>query len=386
MNMRMLATARRLPDTAATPPPLPELRKRHIAVYVPGLIGGGAERVAALLASGLSNAGQRVTLIVDFDAPHNSDFVEANVERVTLGGTHGRDVLRLADFLKTQQPDIALAIGAGCNVKLVLAHLLARATAPVRTRVVLSYHGSSPFAGGLLGWSAYLLAPLLTRYAERTICVSQDLLRHVVKDWHGARERFVCIYNPIAVDRTKPAANAKALAARPPIIIAVGRLFAQKDYATLIRAMALLPCPDARLAICGEGPEREMLERLAERRGVTSRIDWRGYVSDPWNAYAGARCFVLSSQDEPFGNVVVEALASGLPVVSTDCGGPREILDAGRFGTLVPIGDAAALSAAMARALDQPGDPEPRVARAQEFATPAVTARYLALFEEILAA
>jgi glycosyltransferase involved in cell wall biosynthesis len=150
--------------------------------------------------------------------------------------------------------------------------------------------------------------------------------------------------------------------------------------------MALLQHPNARLAICGQGPQLEMLERLAEGLGVTPRIDWRGYVSDPWTAYAGARCFVLSSQDEPFGNVVVEALASGLPVVSTDCGGPREILDNGRFGTLVPIGDAAALSAAMARALDQPGDPEPRVARAQEFATPTVIARYLALFEEILAA
>jgi glycosyltransferase involved in cell wall biosynthesis len=212
------------------------------------------------------------------------------------------------------------------------------------------------------------------------------LLRHIVEDWRGARERFVCIYNPIAVDRTKPVASAGALAERPPVIIAVGRLYAQKDYATLIQAMALLPRSDARLAVCGEGPQQEMLERLAERLGVSSRIDWRGYVSDPWNAYAGARCFVLSSQDEPFGNVVVEALASGLPVVSTNCGGPREILDSGRFGTLVPIGDAAALSAAIAQALDHPGDPEPRVARAQEFATPAVIARYVALFEEILAA
>jgi glycosyltransferase involved in cell wall biosynthesis len=360
--------------------------RRHLTIYVPALVDGGAERVAAVLASTLSAAGHQVTLIVDFKASHNSDFVDASVERVTLAGAHARDVLQLAEFLKQRQPDIVLAIGAASNVKLVLAHLLARLTAGIRTQIVLSYHGSSRLGRGWLGWSAYPLAFLLTRYASRTICVSDALAHQLTRHWRASRERIVRIYNPIPVDRTKPAADANALLARPPVVIAVGRLCAPKDFVTLIKSMARLSRADARLAIYGEGPDKAALQQLAERLGVASRIDWCGYVRDPWDAYAAARCFVLSSQIESFGNVVVEALGSGLPVVATKSGGPSEILCDGQFGTLVPIGDAAALSAAIAKALDQPGDPAPRVARAWEFAAPNIVKHYLTLFEDILLA
>jgi len=107
----MFATARLLPDAVPTVPALPGRARRHIAIYVPSLIGGGAERVAAVLASALSAAGQRVTLVVDFEAPHNNNFVDARVERVRLSGTHGGDILRLAEFMKRQRPDIAHLLG-----------------------------------------------------------------------------------------------------------------------------------------------------------------------------------------------------------------------------------------------------------------------------------
>jgi glycosyltransferase involved in cell wall biosynthesis len=361
-------------------------RRRHVAIYLPALIGGGAERVAAILATELSAAGHHVTLVVDFEAPQNEGFVGPGVERVTLAGAHGSDVVRLADFLKKRQPEIALAIGAATNIKLVAAHLLARLTGRTSTRVVLSYHGPSSHGTGWLGWLGYPLASLLTRYASRTICVSDDLVRHLVQDWRATAKRIVRIYNPITIERARPAADAAALASRPPRVIAVGRLVAQKDFATLIAAMALLSRTDARLAIYGEGPEQPALTRFAERLGVAGRIDWCGYVNDPWDAYASGRCFVLSSQNDAFGNVVVEALASGLPVVSTACGGPTEILDGGRFGVLVPVGDPAALSVAVAHALAQPGDPQPRLERARAFAAPAIAAHYETLFEEILSA
>jgi len=371
---------------AAREPPAAGGRRRHFAVYLPALIGGGAERVAALLATGLRAAGHRVTLVVDFEAAANDHLVDRGVERVTLAGVHASDVLRLAGFIRQQQPDILLGIGSATNIKLALAHVLARLGGPVRTRIVLSYHGPSNYGTGWLGWAGYPLAWLLTRYAACTVCVSDDLMHHLVEAWRGARERIVRIYNPVAVDRTRPVAGAVALAARPPRVVAVGRLSTQKDYVTLIWAFAMLRRTDVRLSMYGEGPERRTLQQLAEQLGVARRIDWRGYVREPWDAYVDARCFVLSSRNESFGNVVVEALASGLPVVSTACGGPNEILEGGRFGTLVPVGDACALSLAMALTLEQPGDPGPRVERAKDFAVPKITALYLAMFEEVLSA
>src|SRR6185437_7797086 len=150
-----------------------------------------------------------------------------------------------------------------------------------------------------------------------TISVSDALTTHLVKDWHGANAHIARIYNPVPIDRAKPAIDEAALMARPPTVIAVGRLSAEKDFPTLIRAMANLPRSDTRVVICGEGPEREALQSLAQRLGFADRLELRGYVADPWSAYAQARCFALCSQNEAFGNVVVEALASGLPVVST---------------------------------------------------------------------
>jgi glycosyltransferase involved in cell wall biosynthesis len=352
-----------------------------VALYVPALVGGGAERVAAVLASGLAGTGRQVTLVVDFEARENSDLVDPRVELVTLGGGHLASTFRLARLLRERRFAVALAIGTSADVKLVAAQALARAD----TRLVLSYHGTSSVGRGWLGWSAYPLAPLLTRCAARTVCVSDYLVRHLTMDWRAASGRIVRIYNPVPIDRARPPASAAELAARPATVIALGRLAPEKGFATLLDAFALLRRPDAQLKIYGDGPDRERLQQQVERFGLAGRIDFAGYVTDPWNTYSEASCFALTSRSEGFGNVVVEALASGLPVVSTDCGGPVEILDHGRFGEIVPVGQPEPLAAAIERTLDHRGEPGPRIARAREFAAQAIIAHYAALLEDVLA-
>ena len=357
------------------------MNPQSVAVYVPSLVGGGAERVAALLASGFHAAGLRTTLLVDDGdvAAANRPFVADGVAVVVLGGAHGRGVLRLARWLGHPGADVVLAVDAVASLKLVAARRLAPTA---RCRIVISYHGFFGVVRGRLGRAAYRLAPVLTRLSDRTVCMSEGLARHMTDDWGARPDRLRVAANPVPVERARAAAGEAELAARPATVLAMGRLVPEKGFDTLLAAMGRLPAA-VRLAIVGEGPERASLERLAASPRLAGRVTLGGYAAQPWDAYAGARVFALTSTSESFGNVLVEAMASGLPVVATDCGGPREILDGGRHGALVPVGDVGALAEALRRALAAPGDPAPRIARAADFSVERAVAVYLDLFRTI---
>jgi glycosyltransferase involved in cell wall biosynthesis len=142
----------------------------------------------------------------------------------------------------------------------------------------------------------------------------------------------------------------------PPVILGIGRLTTQKDFGTLIRAFAEVRGQrEARLMILGEGSERPALERLARELGVRDDVVLPGFVDNPFAFLKRAALFVLSSTYEGLPGVLIQALACGTPVVSTDCdSGPREILDGGRLGILVPVGDLDALANGIREALDHP--------------------------------
>ena len=192
-------------------------------------------------------------------------------------------------------------------------------------------------------------------------------------------------YNPIVARAPRAASNTPAERETAwwhgdqRRLLAVGTLKAVKDFPTLLRAFALLrEQVDARLLILGEGEERPALESLIQALGLTDVVELPGFVVDPTPYYARADLFVLSSTHEGFGNVIVEALDHGVPVVSTDCpSGPREILQDGKYGTLVPVGDVDALAQAMLAALHAPHDPTALKARARDFAVDTIADQYL---------
>ncbi len=347
---------------------------------MPALIGGGAERVWALLASEFARRGHDVTFAVDYEAAENADFIDSLVKRVTLPAGHLGATLGLMRLLRREKPDVSLSGLGVANLKHMVAAVLARR----HRHAVISFHGFFASEPQLLSRIGNELSPLLTRLCGRAITVSDGLKTALIERHHASPSRVMRIYNPVYASTAPESITATALAARPPKILFVGRLHADKDLATLLSAFEKVSFPGATLEIVGDGPLRAEMEALASRLGIAGRTIFRGYLTDPTEAYRSARGLVLSSKRESFGNVIAEALEHGLPVVTTATDGPAEILEHGRFGAVVPIGDAPALAAALETMLADPGDPGPRMNHAKAFAVDKATDAYLAMTEDVI--
>jgi len=214
--------------------------------------------------------------------------------------------------------------------------------------------------------------------------VADDLTKTVGLD----RQSVTTIYNPVVDDDLRASAaeeleNAWFGPGAAPVILGVGRLTEQKDFATLIRAFAGVRAQrEARLVILGEGRLREDLEELASKLGIQQDVALPGFVKNPFQYMARASVLVLSSEYEGLPGVLIQAMACGCPVVSTDCpGGSAEILADGKYGALVGVGDADAMTAAVLAELDNPADRNTLLRRAEDFSVEQAGTNYLALLD-----
>ncbi|MCU0820300.1 MAG: glycosyltransferase [Beijerinckiaceae bacterium] len=354
--------------------------KRTFLFYMPALIGGGAERVWALLASEFARRGHDVLFVVDYEAEENKGFLDPRVRRLTLPRTHFGATLGLLRLLRRERPDVSLSGLGVANLK----HMIAAFFAGHARRAIISYHGFFASENRLLSRLGNHGSWLFTRLCGRAIAVSDGLRNTLIEQHHASPRRTIRIYNPVFSPADITPVTVEDLAKRPPHLLFVGRMHPDKDLATLVSAFAAVKTPGARLELVGDGPQRAALEAQVKALGLTDRVTFSGYLADPTEAYARARCLVLTSRLESFGNVVAEGLAHGLPVVSTAAAGPLEILDQGRFGAIVPIGDVPALAKALDAALADPGDPVPRIARAALFSIDKATDAYLAAAEAVI--
>lgn len=352
-----------------------------ILCYTHGLVDGGAERLWACLATAFKQRGYDVVFVQDFEAEDNRANLDPSIPLITLGRGHFRATRRLAKVLRQEKPDVALSAVGGCNTKLLAAMALSRS----QTKAIISYHGFNEWKTGWLSWFTYLTLPLLSRTASRTIAVSEGLRDELVQRWRANPDRTVTIHNPVFFPAGITVPSAQELARREPVVLAVGRMVPEKDFRTLVRAFKRVRTPGARLVILGKGPQQGMIAREVKRLGLTDRISMPGYSREPWSAYASAKMFALSSVSEPFGNVVVEAMAFGLPVVATSCSGPLEILKHGRFGRIVSLADEVQMAQAIDDTLADPGNPEERRLRAETFSFAVRVPAYTALIDEVLA-
>jgi glycosyltransferase involved in cell wall biosynthesis len=302
----------------------------------------------------------------------------------------------LASYLRHQKPDAMVAATRLINVVAVCAARLAGGS----TRVVVSEHNPPSLAlAGSRCWRRRYLPALMARtyrFADAIVAVSRGVAADLVELTGLPPGRIKTIYNPvISEDITQmarmPLSHPWFAPGQPPVILGAGRLVDQKDFPTLIRAFARLRRQrPARLVILGAAKDdvatdvaRAALVQSAALHGVSDDVVLPGFTSNPFAFMARAAAFVLSSRYEGLPTVLIEALACGCPVVSTDCpGGVHEILAGGRFGKLVPVGDESAMAEAILWTLDRPPDPNRLIARAQLFSGAAAANAYLTtLFE-----
>jgi len=333
----------------------------RLSLFLPGLHGGGAERVTLNLARGLAEEGYEVDLVLASATGPYLDAVPQGVRVVDLGARRtAGSLVPLMRYLRDQRPDALLSALNHANVIAVWAATLARYRRPVLVAEHNELHDAD--FGSLHG--RMLLATMRWAYprATRIITVSDGVKASLLRRLPLRADDVRVIYNPVVLPEHAAAAREVPEhpffgANEPPVVLGIGRLTRQKNFPLLVRAFARVRqrC-DARLVILGEGEDRRDLEQLIAAEGIGADVSLPGFVKNP-HAYLGAAgVFALSSDWEGLPTVLIEALAAGCRVVSTNCpSGPEEILQGGRLGRLVPLGDAAALANAIFEALTDRG-------------------------------
>ena len=360
-----------------------------ISLVLPDLRTGGAERNCLILADQLLRLGHDVDIVLLQNQGALLKDVPDGVHIVSLEVARIRDSVRpFARYIDSRRPDAVLANMWPVTVATIIARLFCdhRSQLAVVDRALLS-RGYADY--GLIH-RAILRASISLSYrlADARIGVSRGVVNDLSRLSGISTTKFDVVYNPVRrievssdedVERTERCW--KEIDGHR--ILTVGTLKAVKNHNLLIRAFAKMKeCDRAALMILGDGPLRDELRKLAEREGVTERVLMPGFFMDPMPFYRSADLFVLSSNHEGFGNVIVESLASGTPVVSTDCpSGPREILANGEYGALVPVGDVNLLADAMDHALLSVHDTEALRIRAADFSAEANARSILSVFD-----
>lgn len=362
-----------------------------VAIHVPDLSGGGAERMMVNLVNEFASRGIHTDLVVTRfegeyceEVDNSVSVVELDPDPVPLYAAMG--ALRpLRRYLRARRPDAMLSALTRANVVTLLAHRLA----DVPTRIVVSERNHLSSTVGNAEMRRMRALPSLVRltypWADRVVPISDGVGRDLADTASIPESSMRTIYNPVVTPSLFELAE-ESLShpwfdgnAEYDVLLGVGSLTRQKDFPTLLRCFAeLVDRRDTRLVVLGEGPKRDDLRRLGSELGVSDAVDMPGFVDNPFAYMRRADAFVLSSAWEGFGNVLVEAMACGTPVVSTDCpSGPSEILDGGEYGPLVPVGDPHALAEAVCRTLESPPPSSRLEARAREFSVSTIADQYL---------
>ncbi len=375
-------------------------KHRHLAIFIYGLTGGGATRRTLTLAEGFATRDHRVDLVVVSAEGPLMRVVPPRVHLVNLDSgairMAGRikwrrrrnqilvSVVALARYLRRERPDVLMSAANHAHMSAVWARRLSGIQLPLVLRVsnhlTHSHLSERRRRRPLRLW----LARRLYGWADAAVGVSRGISDDLAQHTAIPRDNIHTIYNPSFDAETLHKAAAPLehpwfSLGTQPVILGAGRLTTQKDFPTLLRAFARLRKQQpARLVILGEGKIKAALIALATELGILQDVALPGFVNNPLAWMSRSSVFVLSSVWEGFPGVLIEAMACGCPVVSTDCpSGPAEILNGGEYGRLVSMGDDGALAEAILTTLKKPLDSTKLRARAAEFSVERALDKYL---------
>ena len=363
-----------------------EAHQHPIALFVPSLHGGGAERVMLDISDALVERGVPVHLVLVKAEGHYRNLAPDSVRLIDLNSHRtAASLFRLVGYIRREQPSALLSTLPQANVIALVAKLMLRGHLRVVTRIANTYSEEITI-GSFKHRQALRLLKLLLPMADSIAAVSQGVADDLSVLIPSISHKIATIYNPvvraeIVEQAVAPVSHSWFEAECVPVILSAGRLTTVKDHATLLKSFAeVTRSKPARLVILGVGPERANLLEMADRLDVARHVDLPGFEANPFAYMSKSKVFALSSRYEGFPNVLVQAMACGTPVVSTDCrSGPSEILEDGKWGRLVPVGDWRAMAKAIIETMDSPIPPHRLISRASVFSADASIDRYLEL-------
>ncbi|GLQ57931.1 glycosyltransferase [Devosia nitrariae] len=331
---------------------------KKVAFVINSLAGGGAERIMARLLTRLAKTQPEIELhlvLLDIEPEAYQVPPEVIVHQLDTGGSLSRGFRPFKEKLEQIRPSTCVSFLTRANILSIAACRLLGVRCVISERVNTSSHHAKNISGNVARIATYLSY----RHADQVIAVSSGIAKDLSENYGVPKSKITVISNPIDAEmiRTLGALPMEMNYARP-LIVGMGRLVPNKNFAMLLEAFALSGATGT-LLIMGEGPLQDELMDHADKLGISDRVVFAGFRENPFSVIAAADCYVLSSNGEGFPNGLVEAMCLGTPIVSTNChSGPAEILDDRpyfdisdvtecQFGILVPVNDAKSMSKAI---------------------------------------
>lgn len=352
------------------------MNNKKVLLFIRALHGGGAQRAMVRYANALTDRGYDTTVLVLNDKGEFKKELNDDVKLIVLDANRIITAIpEITKQLKNIQPDVIMVTEPACNIAVIVARILSGINTKLLIREGLFPSVASKESPYFQTRFSYKLAPYLYKKADVIVGIASELADDLSTFLNLPREAITLIpINPVVTPKlydlaSKDTEHTWLNNKKCPVFLGVGRLEAQKDFTTLINAFCLVRQQmECKLIIIGEGNLRNQLSEQIQQTGYAEDIDLAGFNVNPFAFMSQVDVLVLSSRYEGLPNTLIEALACGAASVSTDCkSGPRDILNGGEFGHLVPVGDAEKMSEAMIDTLNNPIDREILIERGAQY-------------------